>query len=324
MNYPRIVLFCLLSVLSMGLSTVHASDERPGKSSRDAVLIGDALCTKCHDEDEDYPVLAIGKTRHGTVADVRAPTCTSCHGESEEHARARSDRKRPKPEITYRAMDSAVPKADRAEKELGYDLTPVASRNAACLGCHQGGKRMHWTGSTHESRDLACTSCHQVHVEHDRVRDQRTQTEVCFNCHKEQRVQMNRRSHHPVKEGEMACSDCHNVHGSIFPGQLVRDNVNDTCYQCHMEKRGPFVYNHQPVQEDCTICHNPHGSTHEYLLNARTPWLCQQCHEHDGHQGSPGSLTGFASNYTLARGCLNCHTNIHGSNNPADARTFRR
>ena len=115
---------------------------------------------------------------------------------------------------------------------------------------------------------------------------------------------------------------------------MVRDNVNDTCYTCHMEKRGPFVRTHQPVQEDCSICHNPHGTTTPSMLKARQPFLCQQCHEPTSHRGNQAGFTGpqntaggsTAANL-LARGCLNCHTNIHGTNNPADIsneRTFRR
>jgi DmsE family decaheme c-type cytochrome len=95
-----------------------------------------------------------------------------------------------------------------------------------------------------------------------------------------------------------------------------------------MEKRGPFVRTHQPVQENCATCHNPHGTTNPNLLKQRSPFLCQQCHEASSHQGTPASLTGTSTGAnTAARGCLNCHTNIHGSNNPANIgnqRTFRR
>lgn len=31
-------------------------------------------------------------------------------------------------------------------------------------------------------------------------------------------------------------------------------------------------------QMDCSNCHVPHGSNHRNLLQARTPFLCQQCH----------------------------------------------
>jgi len=177
---------------------------------------------------------------------------------------------------------------------------------------------------------VACTSCHQLHTAKDKVADKRTQPEVCFTCHKEQRAQVNKPSHHPVLEGKVACSDCHNAHGSIGPKLVKRDSVVETCYTCHMEKRGPFVHSHEPVNEDCGNCHNPHGTVAESLLKARPPFLCHQCHTpHGGQvaqlrgQGQPLSMVGATTsgksgiNYTQARGCLNCHTQVHGSNNPS-------
>ena len=202
-----------------------------------------------------------------------------------------------------------------------------AVKNQMCMSCHQGGKRIHWSTSTHAARDVACTSCHTLHG-HDATRDKVMQSETCFQCHKEQRVQVNRTYRHPVREGLVTCSSCHNPHGSASPKMMVRDNVNDTCYSCHMEKRGPFVRTHQPVQEDCAICHNPHGSTIPNLLKVRQPFLCQQCHEPTSHRGNVASLSGTSTGAnTAGRGCLNCHTNIHGTNNPANIsneRTFRR
>jgi DmsE family decaheme c-type cytochrome len=283
---------------------------------QDKVLKGDATCTRCHDESEEYPVLAIGKTKHGTVADGRTPTCTSCHGESNLHVNRPPDAKeRPKPD---RMFGKSSP-------------TTMQERSATCLTCHQGETRLHWQASTHAGRDVACTSCHQIHTGHDRVRDKVTQTDVCFACHKEQRSQINRPSHHPIREGKMACSNCHNVHGSN-PKQLVKASVNETCYACHMEKRGPFVHNHQPVTEDCTICHQPHGTVIQNLLKARPPYLCQECHSHSSHPSQvpglpPGRTTSPSALGTVARGCLNCHTNIHGSNSTINSRTagrFRR
>lgn len=314
------VFLCASLLLANGAA---AADNAREKSARDMVLIGDAVCTKCHDESEDYPVLAIGKTRHGVTADARTPSCTSCHGESAEHASKGSDRNRPKPDITYRDMHSAVPSEDRVKGELGYALTPVSERNQACLSCHQGGMQIFWGSSTHATRDVACTNCHQVHTDHDRVRDKETQTELCFTCHKQQRAQLHRPSHHPVLEGQMGCSDCHNPHGSAGPKQLKRDSVNETCYTCHMEKRGPFVHNHQPVTEDCTICHNAHGTIVANLLKHRPPYLCQECHSHSRHPtGDPrlatGRTTSRSSLASVGRGCLNCHTNIHGSNSTED------
>lgn len=303
------VLALCAAMLSGGVFVPEAKAQR-----KDMVLKGDATCTRCHGEDEEVPVLAIGKTKHGTIADGRTPTCTSCHGVSDTHVNRPADAKvRPKPERMFGRKAGA---------------SPAAVQNDACLSCHQGGKRIHWQGSMHASRDVTCASCHQVHAGHDKARDKLTQAETCFACHKEQRAQLNRPSRHPVREGKVVCSDCHNPHGSAGPSNLVRDNVNDTCYACHMEKRGPFVRTHQPVQENCAICHNPHGTTQPNLLKSRPPFLCQQCHEPTSHRGNVASLTGTGTSAnTLARGCLNCHTNIHGTNNPANIsneRTFRR
>lgn len=308
MNRPTPAFAVLLLGLAMALP---AQAQAP---RQDLALKGDAQCTRCHGADEEYPVLAIGQTRHGTVADGRTPTCTSCHGESPTHVNKPADAKeRPKPERMFGKKSS----------------TPMEERSAACLTCHQGGKRIHWQMSAHAARDVACSSCHQVHAAHDKARDKQAQTEVCFACHKEQRAQFNRPSRHPIREGKVACSDCHNPHGGTGEKMMVRDTVNDTCYTCHMEKRGPFVRTHAPVQENCALCHNPHGTTNDNLLKLRAPFLCQQCHEPTSHRGNLGSLTGTTGTNAvmIARGCTNCHTNIHGTNNvvnDAAERSLRR
>jgi DmsE family decaheme c-type cytochrome len=110
---------------------------------------------------------------------------------------------------------------------------------------------------------------------------------------------------------------------------LKKDSVNETCYTCHTEKRGPFLHNHQPVTEDCTICHNPHGTTAATLLKQRVPLLCQNCHNVSGHrtqvmQQLPGRSTSSDFLGSMARGCLNCHTNIHGSNSTTQSSTGGR
>ena len=279
-------------------------------AAKDIVLKGDARCTECHDENDSPQALAIGKTKHGVTADKRNPTCTSCHGESDEHVKK---------------AGRGTEKAPAVEVNFGKKSKNTAEeRNKACLTCHQGANRISWQSSLHATSDVACTSCHNIHASKDKVKDKKQQAEVCFNCHKEQRAQYQRPSRHPIVEGKVTCSDCHNPHGSAGPKMMARDSVVETCYTCHMEKRGPFVWNHQPVTDDCSLCHSPHGSVNANLLKQRSPFLCQQCHESNRHRGTTASttadnLTGSASGrgVTLARGCNNCHTNIHGSNNPA-------
>jgi len=293
-----------VQVAALGTALLGGSAALAGD---DLVLKGDAKCTVCHDEGDSPGVLAIGKTKHGTQADGRTPTCTSCHGESEGHVGYKGSGKPPSPDRTFGKKSKNT----------------AAEKNTACQSCHQSDSKRHlWQGSAHEMADVACTSCHEVHAGHDKVRDKRTQPAVCYACHKEQRSQFNKQSHHPTPEGKVACSDCHNPHGSAGPKLMKRDNVVETCYTCHMEKRGPFVHNHRPVTDDCTNCHQPHGATADNLLKARPPMVCYQCHSGHGTPGvagiAPPSLTiGKANTYIeQARGCLNCHTEIHGSNNP--------
>lgn len=313
-----LTLCAALAVLGGGVSSSLAADKPAAEGKKvqaDLFLKGDARCTSCHDEGDSPKVLAMGKTRHGTTADGRTPSCTSCHGESKAHEKeATAGAKKPAaPDVTFGAKTKAS----------------VEARNDACLSCHKkDSKRSHWEGSTHQLRDVACTSCHEMHTANDKVRDKRTQPEVCFTCHKDQRSQINRPSHHPIPEGKMGCSDCHNAHGSVGPKLMKRDSVNETCYTCHMEKRGPFVHNHEPVSEDCSNCHNPHGTTAENMLKARAPFLCHQCHTPHGpyipqligaQNTAPTtvSIGKATTNLTQARGCLNCHTQVHGSNNPS-------
>lgn len=307
----------LLGAIACPSWAFAAEEAKPAAAkpaAKDLFLKGDAKCTSCHDEGDSPEVLAMGKTRHGTTADSRAPTCTSCHGESTAHDKeATGGAKNPaKPDVTFGRKSSSS--SDQ--------------KNHACLTCHQkDAKRTHWEGSTHQSRDVACSSCHQMHTARDKVRDKRTQPEVCFTCHKEQRAQVNRPSHHPIMEGKVACSDCHNSHGSVGPKLMKRDSVNETCYTCHMEKRGPFVRPHEPVNEDCGNCHNPHGTTAENLLKFRPPFLCNECHSPHGPQlpqlagqgPAPTAVGKSGVNYTQGRGCANCHTQVHGSNNPSPA-----
>jgi DmsE family decaheme c-type cytochrome len=317
-HLPRMGLVLFAGVF-LNLSVASAAEPvlKPAASVKDIVLNGDAKCTKCHDESDSAPVLAIGKTRHGTKADGRTPSCVSCHGESDKHVnKPEGVKDRPKPDVLF----------------SGKSKSEATAQSGTCLSCHtKDAQRSHWAGSIHESRDVSCASCHQVHAAHDKVRDKRTQPEVCFACHKKQRTEVNRPSHHPVLEGKVSCSDCHNAHGSVGPMLMKRDNVLDTCYQCHAEKRGPFVHNHAPVTEDCTICHNPHGTVAESMLKVRTPFLCHQCHTpHGGFipqikgaqvpglaPTTPNGLGKGTTNVTQGRACLNCHTEVHGSNNPS-------
>jgi len=271
-----------------------------------AVGPGAETCVKCHED----AVASYKQSVHGQKGNARGPAaageCSSCHGDTTEHVKGRGK------------SPMKIP---------GRHLMSADDSNATCLSCHKSdSKRSHWDGSTHQTRDVSCANCHSVHSK-DKVLTKITQSEACFTCHKSQRAEMNRPSRHATLEGKVVCSDCHNPHGSVAPKLMKKDSTVETCYQCHAEKRGPFVHNHEPVQEDCGNCHSPHGSVVESLLKMRLPMLCHNCHT--PHGGQVLQLTGQGTNnrtatssgkdgvnYTQARGCMNCHTQVHGGNNP--------
>jgi DmsE family decaheme c-type cytochrome len=310
--------FTLLVGASLAGGAVAADNPLPdlGEQTKATIakqaLAKDAVCTKCHDESETAPVLSLYQTKHGVRGDKRTPTCQSCHGESDKHVKG-------DPNVKGRAAPDVV------FKKGVYAQSGDKERSGQCLTCHKGDKRNHWEGAQHDVAGVSCNSCHQTHRPQDKVLSKKTQTEVCYTCHKEQRADNHKISRHPVQEGKVACSDCHNPHGSVGPKLVKKNNVNDTCYQCHAEKRGPFLFEHQPVVEDCANCHNPHGSNIGSLLKSRAPFLCQECHDGTHASASPVStavagkqVTGTtpSSNY-VGRSCMNCHVMVHGSNSPA-------
>jgi DmsE family decaheme c-type cytochrome len=314
MNIPRHLLRAVFAVcLMLGLYQIAYA--------ADTLVRNDEKCMACHSSVRIGEIAGIAQTKHGNKADVRTPGCTSCHGPSDRHVGS-----------------GGSDKPDRVFK--GKAKSDPVELNGACLNCHQAGARAHWSGSRHERENVACSNCHTVHQAQDPVFNKVTQPDVCFACHKTQRAEANRISHHPILEGKVSCADCHNPHGSTGPKLLAEPSVNDTCYTCHAEKRGPFLWEHPPAVDDCTNCHSPHGSTNTPLLKVRAPWLCQQCHSGDhgkniysganlpnGNATTINMLQGLANQsppaQLNARSCTNCHSQVHGSNHPAGAK-FQR
>ncbi len=269
---------------------------------------GADTCLKCHD---DSRTMSIFQTPHAVSADPRTPfahlQCESCHGPSGDHARHRREGE-PRPPPPF----------------LGpHSTAAVADNNAVCLSCHQNNHHVSWDGSAHQRENVACSNCHTIHAEQDPVRTAGEQPQVCYKCHQQQRAEFLRPFAHPVRDGQLQCSDCHSPHDSKGPDLLVRATINDTCYSCHAEKRGPYLWEHPPVSEDCTLCHSPHGSVNPSLLTSRPPLLCQQCHAPSGHPSLAFSAAGLPndqpSGFLLAGSCLNCHAQVHGSNHPSGA-----
>jgi len=302
-----VALSCLVAFVVTSCKTGLTPAARPfppPSAGVEAGYVGAETCKGCHEEAFNR----FGHTKMGRLFlhhprnDLERAACESCHGPGQKHVEAGGGRG-VGGMITFRKNDP----------------TPVEQRNAVCTTCHNRGPHFAWQGSPHESRDVACTNCHRV-MEEVSAKFQlakETEIETCGQCHREKHAQQMRSSHMPLREGKMTCTSCHNPHGSVTQALLKENSVNDTCFTCHAEKRGPFLWTHAPVSESCTNCHEPHGSNHENMLKVAKPRLCQQCHIETRHPTRPYGADTGSLRYVFGRQCTNCHVNIHGSNHPS-------
>jgi DmsE family decaheme c-type cytochrome len=265
-------------------------------------------CLDCHEAGVDSPAHAIFKTVHGSLNGGGAAVCTTCHGSSEAHDR----------------------RGKKAPVDVGFGplwTSDVDTRNASCQSCHDNGDQLLWVGSAHQQDNLACNDCHQSHQQKDLSSKGADSQSLCLDCHTRVRAELQLPSHHPIATGKTDCVDCHNPHGGHGDAALHQVTLNDNCFSCHQDKRGPFLWEHPPAAEDCSLCHRPHGSVNERLLTARGPALCQQCHVAAFHPSVPyggeGLAGGTANQNVLGKNCLNCHSQTHGSNHPSGARLTR-
>ena len=264
--------------------------------------VGSDTCTLCHADHED----TLKGTAHSQAKNPRSPAagqgCESCHGPGQAHV-----------------DDDA-----KGHIRKFAQITP-GETNQTCLTCHNRGEHAGWEGSGHERRNLSCTTCHSVHspksATHQLVKT--TQTEVCATCHRLQVTKTERAvAHMPVREGKMSCTSCHNPHGSISNVKALKvgSSVAESCMSCHAEMRGPMLWEHAPVKENCATCHDPHGTSNDRMLVVRMPMLCQRCHVATRHPSSVydnSAITVNKSNRMFGRSCVNCHSNVHGSNHPS-------
>lgn len=309
-RYPhRLLGICLLAVSLYWTGTASAASQPSAYTEK-----GADTCLDCH---EEAAVTGIFRTAHGRPSDARSPfghgqlQCEACHGPGDSHANGKG---------------KARPSVIRFGKKSD---TPKAVQNEQCLTCHTK-NAAHWGANAHAGNQVACADCHTLHQPKDAVRDVRTQTMVCTSCHQARAADALKPSHHPLHEGKMGCTSCHSPHGSTAPSAMKGNTVTETCTTCHAENRGPFLWEHEPVSEDCSNCHDAHGSTQPSLLKTRPPFLCQQCHDVQGHpsvaygpDGLPGGGGVQRGVFLQAGSCLNCHSKVHGSNHPSGSKLMR-
>ena len=294
--------------LALGIAAGALAWPAAAAWAQDPAATEDAVGAKCADCHGDR-VESFASTVHGRAfrhdRGVAGASCESCHGDATAHIEAGDGSSIVKPK----------------------ELAPLELEKT-CMRCHSGNvAQTHWQGSMHQRRGVVCVDCHSIHAPAppDSMVAAEMRTKTCYQCHQDVRAEMSKTSHHPVREGKMTCFSCHDPHGSITTKNLRAASVNELCYDCHTEKRGPFLWEHAPVRENCLNCHTPHGSNHLKLQSTSVPYLCQQCHSNTRHPGTLYDATRLPTlenpatgiNRLFNRACVDCHAAIHGSNNPS-------
>ena len=99
------------------------------------------------------------------------------------------------------------------------------------------------------------------------------------------------------------CNACHDPDAQME----VRGEPADYCAACHPRYFSDEV-EHDPVASgDCSMCHQPHRSTYEHLLNDTVYTLCSECH------GELEDLSEEAHSDPAAKNCTTCHEAHFGS-----------
>jgi len=270
--------FALAVSMALLSGMTFAQDVVAGLDSKDMVK-----CYGCHDDKED---------QHAKGAHANT-NCATCHAGAAEHS-----------------------KVAKAKDPVKRPQKPDAE---ACLTCHKNdAKRMNWKFADHHKAGLECRDCHGMHTPKDIKRLDLSlwrsdkNTALCATCHQDVLARFNMKSHHPVKEGALSCTSCHDQHGGK---QTSLDTKTAQCTQCHQAVRGPKTFEHPPAAEDCANCHNPHGSPNRKLLNVAQPMLCLQCHSVASNRHGQTGSTNNTQRITGAvlRECTSCHSQVHGS-----------
>ncbi len=313
-----------LMTLAQGAQPKNSDSQHSQQAQMNAILVekfkqgryspkGADSCLACHGKGTEHDATGIFDNIHGRRDLTNGPfaglQCEACHGPLGDHMRTPRAGKSREPMLSFSAQ------------------SPLSSeqKDSVCLSCHQDQQRMDWHHSDHQQAEVGCTSCHQVHLSQDRMLSETAQTQACSQCHLSVRQAFHQLNAHPVNSGQMQCTDCHNPHASLATAKDTDGLQGQGCVDCHGDKRGPFLWEHAPVSEDCSNCHTPHGGINAKLLKERLPQLCLNCHQPQDHPIGSGQQHPLSGNSLFLQGqsCLNCHGQIHGSNHPAGSHFYR-
>ncbi len=285
-----VVLLVGTAAVIAAAGTKNAAGSNPSSVVEPAAYAGADACKQCH---EDVYKKQFENTPHFKTALGGGHGCESCHGPGAEHVAGGGD------------VEKIVRFAKLSQEEATH----------RCLECHaESAEQGHFTRSGHAASEVGCLDCHSPHHAREPQRLLvNSQPQLCYRCHTATKAEFAKPFRHRVNEGLIQCSDCHNVHGTGDLRQARSAAGGEAaCFKCHVDKQGPFVYEHVPVNtEGCSGCHTPHASTNPRFLRVNNvSLLCLQCHSAPA-LGPSGPAHNLSQKY---QACTMCHGMIHGSN----------
>ena len=342
--------------------TCHAQPEE-GRHRFDPVPAGETpICYDCHDAKNT------GKFIHGPV---ESGECTACHDPHESPNKFLL--RKPGAELCWECHENdktnfpfvhgpaAVGACEGCHDphSSNYEMRLRAPGNDMCFQCHED-KKEALTAQPHIHKPVKdkCISCHSPHGTAHKFQLLDEPPGLCLGCHKEIAKQL---AEVTTKHGALArdktCLNCHDAHASPYAKQLLLPPM-DLCLSCHdkaMETPTEPIIDmkqwladnpdhHGPIREqDCTACHDPHGSKNMRILRKAFPKtfyapfdeknyaLCFGCHQPTlVKEEKTTTLTGFrdgernlhflhVNRKVKGRTCRACHE-PHASKQPKHIR----
>jgi predicted CXXCH cytochrome family protein len=268
------------------------------------------LCLSCHPA--DAPGFAPAHQGH----DVSRSDCGSCHAPHVAQGPGLLKASVHPPLADNDCSSCHVEPAEATPGAAGPET--IVESESLCLVCHSGEVGAFSARPVQHEVVVQgdCTSCHVPHAsEHDKLlAAPAAGAALCNACHTTLAdvgalAAARGRTHPPAAEGQ--CLQCHDPHGGHEA--LLRQPEPEACLSCHESVRAELGRSgvHQPAQ-DCSACHDGHGSQHLALLSAPPGEQCLSCHTELATRLRHEELHRPVSQAL----CLSCHE-AHGSDHAA-------
>jgi DmsE family decaheme c-type cytochrome len=320
-------------------------------ASAPATYVGEKVCKNCHDTENKL----FGHTLHANVFrqnprnEVEKTVCEACHGAGSNHVKNATDKtaligfskewgtpiaKQNAQCLTCHSggqrmyWESSIHQTNKLGCSDCHNPMARFSANGAlkkasitevCQSCHQQ-QRAEFRKKSHmpvPEGKMTCEDCHNPHGSSTkRLLKADSVNELCYTCHAEKRGPFIW-EHAPVREN---CLNCHQQHGSNNDKLLVQTRPF-LCSGCHSTTgaMGHLVWGDNTLGsvvngDPTSLGQNNSGQQNNTAFNAVNTV---------NGTALTGGATSLASKRMTGRSCQNCHSQIHGSNNPGGAR-FQR